>query len=131
MQVLKVLYYNYYLFYKNILKDSEPYFTANFALGASCSFPLNFIIAIIVIYNHYSLPAWVYFSIAMLLVGLGYIYTIKKGKGEEIVKSKPVLFNSQKLSAAFTIAFFVLTASFLFWGGIYLKHLSTTLQGSI
>ncbi|TJZ53821.1 hypothetical protein FAZ15_16320 [Sphingobacterium olei] len=46
-----------------------------------------------------------------------------RGRGEDIVKKRPLLFGSKKLSVYVTLLFFLVTFSWLFWGGIYSRHL--------
>lgn len=120
---MKVLYYYYYLFYTKILPDDEPHATTVFTLSVSEGFVMNGILQIsLARFFCMSIDKWLMIGILVLLIGINYFYFHRAGKAKEIVKLKPKVLNSNKLSILFTILFFIITLSFLFWEPIYVKQ---------
>jgi hypothetical protein len=124
MHFIYVLYYNYFLFYKKIIKDPEPHFATVLALSFSQSLLLNGILDIAALkWFCYEIAVWVQFSILILIVVINYFILHRTGKIHEILKNKPGIGNSRLLSNYITILFFLVTTSWLFWGPIYGKYL--------
>ncbi len=108
MKILKVIYYNSYLFYKRILKEDDPHFTTVLALSFLFSvytFSV-FDIFLSLIFRQrtsliFNICQWIIITLIM------YILFLYKNKGEYIVKKeKPILYN-QQVSRIVTIIFFI------------------------
>jgi len=65
-------------------------------------------------------------SINIFMILVFYLALHRTGKAKEIVKNKPMFFNSYVLSILITFLFFVLTSSYLFWGSIYVGNILGT-----
>ncbi len=124
MNLLNVLYYNYFLFYKKILKETEPHFATVVALSAGESFIINGILDLISLKCFcFLIPVWIQFGITILIIYCNYLLFHRNGKVKKIIISKPTIGNSKGLSIAITLIFFLATTSWLFWGPIYGKYL--------
>jgi hypothetical protein len=122
--LMDVIYYQYLLFYKNILKVPEPFFNTILAIGACQSFLINALLDITSLkISCYQIPVWFQFAVTILIVYLNYLTYIKKKRAKKIVREKPLFGKSKTLSIVISILFFLLSISWLFWGGIYAKHL--------
>ncbi len=124
MLFLDVLYSQYFLFYTKVLKDGTPRFTTCFALSSSLSFLINGVIDLISItYYCHKLDKWFFIAVFCVILGLNYLFYIVRGRGDDIVKSQPLIFNSQKISAICAFLFFLITLSYMFWGSVYGKYI--------
>jgi hypothetical protein len=124
MNFLNVIYHQYFLFYRKVIKDPEPHFATVLALSFSQSLLINGIMDIIALkWFCYEIKVWVQFAILLLLIYCNYLIYHRTGKANEIVKVKPLIGNSKGLSIFITWLFFFITVSWLFWGGIYGKYL--------
>lgn len=124
MYLLEVLYYQYFLFYKRILKDPEPHFATVLALSFSEGLLINGIIDIIALkWFCYEVKVWLQFSTVLLIIFLNYLAYHRTKRAKEILRLKPSLINSRLLSIIFTWLFFLITLSWMFWGPIYGKYL--------
>jgi hypothetical protein len=64
MHILKVFYYNYYCFYKKIIKDPNPHLATVLSLSASEGLLINGTIDIFAIkWYCYQIPVWIQFSV--------------------------------------------------------------------
>lgn len=125
--MISTSYYYYYLFYKKILKDSEPHMLATMVLGFSFSLPIIGLIAITIAYLfNEKLSNYAMFGINLLMIVVLYFTLYRTGKAREIVKQKPMFFNSHVLSILITVLFFVITTSFLFWEPGYIRFILET-----
>jgi hypothetical protein len=123
MYILKVFYYNYYCFYKKIIKDPDPHFATLLALSFSEGLLINGPIDILAIRLYcYQVPVWIQFSLTLILVLVNYLAFQTRGKAKSIIKEQPTLVN-KLFSVVITCAFFLITISWLFLGPIYGKHL--------
>jgi len=116
--MINVFYFYYYLFYKNIFKDDEPYFTARLALTASEALLLISVIDIASAY-FFCVPLSKYYMIAITLVLLAmntFIF-FNRAKAARVIKSSPKLFNNNKVSIILTWVFFLTSLSIMFWLG--------------
>jgi hypothetical protein len=122
--MVKTIYYYYYLFYKNILKDNEPHMLATLAFSFSFSLLIIMIIDISMAYL-FSLTLGKYemIGINILVILVMYFKLHRNSKAIEIVNDKPMFFNSQPLSILITIFFFASTSSFLFWGSTFVEKI--------
>jgi hypothetical protein len=124
MHFLNILYYNYFLFYKKVIKDPEPHFATVLALSFSQSLLVNGILDAIALNGFcYKIGKWVMIGIGVLIIISNYIYYHKNGKGKEVIEEKPIMADNRSLSIAITWLFFLITASWMFWGPIYGKYL--------
>ena len=118
MKILDVLYYYYYRYSVKILRESEPHATTGFMLSVSEAFLINGIINFITsTFFCYSFISFKSFPIAILVIilFLNYLFYQKTGRSRRIIKEKPVLWNSHRLSIIVTILFWAITFSWLFW----------------
>ena len=118
---MKVLYYYYYLFYTRVLPDNDPHGTVIFTLSFSESLLVNNMIEFVGVhlFCKFLLGLWAKIAISALIVGINYLVYYESGKNIRIVESKPKFFNSNRISIAITIFFFVFTSSLLFWTADY------------
>ncbi len=125
--MIKVFYYYYYLFYKKVLKDNEPHLLATLALCFSLSLLINGVLNIILAHLiGYAFGKWEMLSVLALLVIIFYVFIHRTGKAKQIVKEKPKFFNNHRLTIILTIAFFVITISYLFFGSGYIGNVLGT-----
>jgi hypothetical protein len=123
MLLLNVIYYQYFLFYKKVIKDPEPHLATVLALSFSQSLLVNAIMYIIALkWFCYEIKVWVQFTLVLLLIFFNYLIYHRTGIAKEIIKQKPFIVN-KGLSIAITWLFFFITVSWLFWGSIYGRHL--------
>lgn len=124
MKLIDTFYYYYFEFYRRIIKDPEPHFATVLGLGFSCSLLINGIIDLVALtYYCYQVQVWAQFSIALLIIAILYLTYHKTGKAKEVVRIRQLIFNNSRVSAIATLLFFLLTLSWLFWGGIYGKSI--------
>ena len=71
----------------------------------------------------YNMSNYEMLGLFIALVLLNYMAFYRRGKGKQLVKEKPQLFNNHKLSMLFTSVFFLTTTSWLFWGPILIKDI--------
>ncbi|MPM51405.1 hypothetical protein SDC9_98153 [bioreactor metagenome] len=112
--MIKVLYYYYYLFYKNIWKDKDPHLTTILSLSFIISLIINGIIDIILasIFSIY-LNKYVRLGILIVIIFLMY-YFFRKEKRKDILKNKPMIY-SKKISKIISIVFLFIGLFFLFF----------------
>ena len=124
MKIIDVLYYNYYLFYKKVVKESEPHATTNFVLSFSESLIINCILDFISIKRYCrGFGTWPMFLVTILIIGINYLIFQKSGRSRRIVKEKPNLWGSYVFSKAVSLSFFFITGSWLFWWPIYSRDI--------
>lgn len=122
--MINIFYYYYYLFYTKVLPDSQPHSTVIFTLSFSLSLLVNGLLSLIAAYAvDYNMSKYVMVSIFIIIVIVNYLIFYKSGKGKQLVKEKPKVLNSHKVSLLFTVIFFLITTSCLFWGPILVKIL--------
>lgn len=122
MKLLEVFYYHYFLFYKNILKDTEPHLLATLVLSFSEAMFVNYGVNVIgahVYCKYLILGKWGMLLVVIVFNGLNYLLFHSNGRAERIVRNKPMLFDNESLSKYLTIFFFLFTASLLFWVADY------------
>ena len=123
--MIKVFYYYYYLFYTKILPDNQPHATVIFTLSFSLVLLINGLLNIILAHTiGYAFDKYGMIGIFVLTIGVNYLLFYRKRK--EIVNAQPKFFNNHKLSIFFTILFFLITASFLFWEADYVGNVLGT-----
>lgn len=113
--MLKILYYNFYLFYHRILGEANPHMVAVLALSFAESLLLNSVLSIIEIYFFcLDFPnQWQGISICALLIILNSKYYIRDGQGKLIVKGSPNILN-KAFSIFLTIVFTAISIYVLF-----------------
>jgi hypothetical protein len=94
------------------------------ALSASEGFLLDGLIDIIALKLFcYDVSKWIMLGILGIILFINFGIFYNTGKGSEIVKQKPSLLGSRKISIFFVLTFFLISISWLFWGPIYAKHI--------
>jgi len=121
---MKTIYYYYYLFYSKKLNEDSPHRTTLLSLSASEGFLISGMIQLFFArFYCISIGKWVMLSICVLMILLNYLYFDKSGLAKEIIKIKPLLLKSPKISVVMTILFFIISVSIIFWGPICVKEL--------
>lgn len=121
---MKTIYYYYYLFYSKKLNEDSPHRTTLLSLSACEGFFISGMIQLFFArFYCISIGKWVMLSICILIILLNYLYFDKSGLAKEIIKIKPLLFKSPKISIVTTILFFIISVSIIFWGPICVKEL--------
>jgi len=121
---MSVFYYYYYLFYKKNLKDEEPHLLTILVLSASCSFPVIFILQMLLAEKYcLSVDSWKMFLIIPFFILLNYSYFFKSKRYMEILIKKPKFFKSNIISILVVSLFFVATISCMFIGPYYLRQI--------
>jgi len=119
--MIDVFYYYFYLAYKNVtlLYSPTPRASAAWSVGILISFWVITPINLFLQYYHGDFMKPIYmFSIGIVFFLLSlYIYQFK-GRGDKVIKRKPAIFDSPKLSAIITIVFFILSLSLFFLSAI-------------
>jgi hypothetical protein len=124
MRLIDVFYYQYFSFYKKLLKDPDPYFTTLLSLSMSESLLVNGSLDIIALkYFCYQIDVSIQFGLLLVIIYCNYLFFYRTNKLKQILKSKPTIGNNHTLSTIVTLLFFLLTVSWLFWGPIYGKYL--------
>lgn len=124
MKLLDVLYYHYYLFNTKLVRDSEPFATTNWMLSFNESLLVNGLIDFTLAKLFcIRMALWSLIAIFLLILAINYFYYNRSGRAREIVTEKPLLFGNSKISIWFTILFFLITISWLFWGHFYMNYL--------
>lgn len=123
MNLFDALYYRYYLVYsKKWLLDESPHLNTIFSLSILESLSLNFgteFVSTTYFCTHFSnklmILIWALISTANYLV-YGYM-----GKGKKVIKLKPKILGSDKLTLWVSIFFFLFSVSFIFWMPAYTR----------
>ncbi len=112
---MNVFYYYYYLFYTKVLPDNQPHSTVIFTLSFTFSLILNCIVNITLAYIlGISLGKWEMIGIFVFIIVLLYFAYYRNGKGKRIVKEKPKIFNSNRISIVLTALLFLIGILALF-----------------
>src|SRR3712207_2074700 len=107
MHLIDVFYYRYFLFYKKLLKDPDPYFAALLSLGFSESLLVNGFLDIMALkYFCYQIDVRIKFGLSLVIIYCNYLYFYRANKLKDIQKSKPTIGNSHTLSTIVTLLFF-------------------------
>jgi hypothetical protein len=121
---MSVIYYYYYLFYKKVLKDTDPHMLTIMALSASEAFAVAGTLQLLSIrFFCFSPSVWLMFSSTPFFLTMNYLLFYKSGRYKTLLKEKPKFLASNIASIILTGVFFLITASFIFWGPIYAKDL--------
>lgn len=116
--MVNTLFYYYNLFYRNVFKDSDSYFTARLALTASESLLIISVLDISSSYFFcYSLNKFYMAGITLIILALNLLFFLNSKVTKRIEKSKPKFFKSHRFSILITLLFFLATTSSMFWLG--------------
>ncbi len=122
--MIKTFYYYYHLFYQNIFKDNDSYFTAILSITASESLLVISIIDISAAHFFcWSLNKYYMAGITVAILVNNTLLSLNSTKTCEIEKSKPKFFDSHKLSIVLTWIFFLITTSSMFWLGSVIQDI--------
>ncbi|MCA4897902.1 MAG: hypothetical protein IM631_09640 [Cytophagales bacterium] len=124
MRIFDVLFYNYYLLANRNQPVTNPAVTAILTLSFSESLLLNYSIDVLGAHLlcRFIIGKW---GMILILVGvlfINYLIYIKGERAKVIVKNEPKFFDSIIISKYLTVAFIVITTSFLFWVADYAMH---------
>lgn len=123
-KIMDVIYFYSFLFYTKIIKDDEPHATTVWVLGFAEGFFASVILDIFSIrFCCIALSKWIMMSIGAIFVFANYLYFHRSGRSKKIVKAKPMLYSSHRMSMLLTSVFFLILVSSMFWGPILSKHL--------
>jgi hypothetical protein len=107
--MMDVLFYYYYLCYKNVIPDVKPHFTAVWSISIISAFFVIIPIDLFCNYKfHIVLDIWIWISVTGAIFLILYLRYIQSNKWKEIIKEKPMFGNSHKLSIIFAVSFFLL-----------------------
>jgi len=121
---MDVIYYHCFVYFSKKIKDTDPHLRTCFALSVAESIiPIGIIDVIALKYYCYKVEIWMMFSVFVVICAFNCWVYIIRGKGKEVIGNKPLYFNNKRFSVVFTILFFLITFSWLFWGSIYGKYL--------
>ena len=127
--MLKTFYYYYHLFYKNIFKDNDSYFTAKLALTASESLLVISVIDISCAYFFcWSLNRYYIIAITLIILAINAFFFFSTNETKNIEETKPKLLKSHSLSIIITWLFFLITTSSMFWLGYVMQDLLNNCQ---
>lgn len=108
MKILRVFYYYTYLWNDKILKEGNPHLQALLSICFLIGFNVSEMIALFVAYCKCINLSLLYSALIILaLYALFYFGLYKTSVVKNVVKSKPKLYNNNRLSAVVTIAFTV------------------------
>jgi hypothetical protein len=120
--MIDIFYYYYHLFYKNIFKDNDSYFTASLSITASESLLLISIIDITTANLFcWSLNRYYMGGITLIMLAANMLFFLNAEHTKIIEKNKPQFLKSHKLTIAITWIFFLITTSSMFWLGDFVK----------
>jgi uncharacterized membrane protein len=106
------------------LPDNQPHSTVIFTLSFSLSLLVNGLLSLVAAYAaDYNMSNYVMVGVFVIIMIVNYLAFYRTGKGKQLVKEKPKFFNNHKLSILFTLIFFLITTSSLFWGPILIKNI--------
>lgn len=113
MKVIDIVYYQFYIFYKTVLRIEEPHFATMLALSELVALPILLVVFFILATNWgYIMPTYLFLGLDALLILPFHHYFIRRKRGELIVGKAPLLFGSRFLSLCFSwlvhIVFFFL-----------------------
>lgn len=112
--MIKVLYYYYYLFYKNIWKDEDPHLSTILSLSFIISLIVNGLIDFFLALA-YSTFLNVYLNMGVLIIIIFIMhYFFRKEKRKDILKKKPMIYN-HNISKTISIIFLFIGLFFLFF----------------
>ena len=118
--MIHVLFYYYYLHYKNDKEDTFPHVTAIILLAAVLC-PL--ILPIAGICHKFFDSFYLFILLPILFLGILLYYFLRNGRYKKIIEAQPMFFNNYKLTKILV----VIISLFLFFlgvfGTIYLKNI--------
>jgi hypothetical protein len=122
MDMIKVLYYHYFLVYKSISRS--PHFYTTIALSV-CFYLVFDLLLNLILLRVFSITVSIAWRVVIYLSILFLIYYIMniKNKLEDIINDQPRFFNNRLLSYTLTLCFFLFSSSILFWGEFLIVHL--------
>lgn len=127
--ILDAIFYQLYRFY-SWLPDWTPHETTIWSMGVAWGVvifhPLNWLWIIL-----FSGKMWLGSALItswMIGWGASYLCFGRKGRWREIVKIKPLIHNSKKLSVALTILFMIIVSTVFISGSVLSKHLESYME---
>ena len=122
--MLKVFYYNYFLFYTKILVQPQPHLVTTLALSFVESLFLNgFMDILAVSWFCYKMNKWFMIVITLTVILCNSLILFRADKSERIISEKPLFFRSKKLSMIIVLLSTLLVISWLFWGSFYSRDI--------
>lgn len=120
--MIKVLYYYYYLFYKNIWKDNDPHLSAILSLSFIISLVINGIVDFFLslIFSLF-LHTYIKFGVLIIIILLMHRF-FNKERREKILKEKPFIY-SHKFSKIISIIFLFIGLFFLFFKADIVRYI--------
>lgn len=118
MRLVDITYYQFYYFYKTVLKLKDSHFATVLGISEIVILPILLSVFFILAINYeYIIPAYIFLGLDALLIMPFYHYFIRKKQGELIVQKAPLLLGNRFLSLCFSwlihiLLFFLLLAIF-------------------
>ncbi len=121
---MKVIYYYYYLFYKNILGESEPKSVAIFVVSFNESFLVNsFIGTILAYYYCIELSKFVMLGIFGITLILNFFIFFSSKKTAEIIKRQPeIIWESHFIYYNDLVVFFNFRCLIILVGTVFKRY---------
>lgn len=124
IKLLDTFYFYYYLFYKKVIRESEPIATAVFVLSVVQSILINAVIEYTCVrIACTSMGKWPMISVTVILLILNYMYFIRSRRFELIIIREPSFFRNSNLSGVIVIIATVGIVSWIFWGAVLGREL--------
>jgi len=103
--MIDILFYYYHLFYKKSKVETQPVLTAIFTLSVISTWIIFISLRILFQLGLQIdiMNKWLYLSIFCIIFLVMCWHYIKKGNGKKVIKQKPMLLNSNRLSVTFAI----------------------------
>ena len=118
MILFHIIYYYYFKFYQNILKDDDPYVATVLALSFSQVLLINgFLLGPFLLHVFCYANKWIMIGILILLLLFNFRYF--RSHGVQIIKAEPQIFGNKIISIIFVLTFFLITSYWLYWGWEY------------
>jgi hypothetical protein len=120
---VKIIFYHYYLFYKNILGETEPKSVAAFVISFCETLLVSFLIGVVLAHFCIELTKLVIFSVFGISLLFNFLFVFSPKKADQIVNAKPKLYGSHSLSVLLTILFSLISFATVYLIAFYLKDL--------
>lgn len=112
--MIRVLYYHYYLFYKNIWKDNDPHLSTILSLSFIISLIINGLIDFF-LSSLYSIFLNTYIKLGVLIIIILFMHHFfRKEKRKKILDERPFIY-SHNFSKIISIIFLFIGLFFLFF----------------
>lgn len=113
MKALDAIYYQFYLFYKNKLKEDDPAFTTTLSISGLCFFIVMGVVCNITVLLFDKTYDWLVYPLMIAIPLFFYMRYNCSGLWKKIIAEKPYV-RSEKFSRRMALLFFLIGMLFLF-----------------